>query len=215
MIQNYERLYWYIHDYQNLLYKFYSKHAIAFLTTYWNLDKVNTVWDNENMLDGAYERVGELSGIKYNKYLLIPVFFITEVSTAYDGSEIGFIKEGNCELVIPSSYGIFPYEGDIVKMEQDYLRPTNDIYPTFVVSGREKTVNTDITFHKLKVELFQSKTTETVDRQVTEIFTFLDYTKKIYPLDEATFLSKMIYKNSTLQHNLSNMFDQNSGLYFI
>ena len=145
-MQLYERLYFYIHDYQDLVYRYYSKHAIAFLTTYYNLDTINTVWDNKDLIYGAYERVGELTGIKFNKYLLIPVFFMTEVSTVYDGSEIGYIKEGNCELVIPSSYGLKPHEGDIVKMEQDYLRPNNDIYPTFIVTGIEKTVNTDITF---------------------------------------------------------------------
>jgi len=214
-MQNYERLYWYIHDYQDLLYRYYSKHAIAFLTTYYNLDKENTVWDNEDLLDGAYERVGELTGIKFNKYLLIPVFFITEVTTAYDGSEIGFIKEGNCELVIPSTYNIIPYEGDIVKMEQDYLRPTNDIYPTFMVTGKEKSVNTDITFFKLKVEIFQSKTTDQVDQQVSELFVFFDYTKKIYTYDDATFLAKMVSKNYKLSQQTNNLFDSNSGLYFI
>jgi len=214
-MQNYERLYWYIHDYQDLLYRYYSKHAIAFLTTYYNLDKVNTVWDNEDLLDGAYERVGELTGIKFNKYLLLPVFFITEVSTAYDGSEIGLIKEGNCELVIPSTYGILPYEGDIVKMEQDYLRPQNDIYPTFMVTGKEKSVNTDITFYKLKVELFQSKTTDQVDEQVSDLFVFFDYTKKIYTYDDATFLAKMVSKNHKLSLQTNNLFNQNAGLYFI
>lgn len=214
-MQNYERLYWYLHDYQDLVYRYYSKHAIAFLTTYYNLDKDDTVWDNVNMLDGAYERVGELTGIKFNKILLLPVFFITEVTTSYDGSEIGYIKEGNCELVIPSSYNFIPYEGDIVKMEQDYLRPTNDIYPTFMVTGREKSVNTNITFFKLKVEIFQSKTTEEVDRQVDDTLAFLNYTKKIYMLDEATFLAKMIYKNKNLQSQLNDIFDHNSGLYFI
>jgi len=214
-MQLYERIYWYIHDYQDLIYRYYSKHSIAFLTTYYNLDKENTIWDNVDLLDGAYERVGELTGIKFNKYLLLPVFFITEVTTAYDGSEIGFIKEGNCELVIPSSYNILPYEGDIVKMEQDYLRPTNDIYPTFMVTGKEASVNTDLRFFKLKVEIFQSKTTEEVDQQLTDVFVFLDYTKKIYTYDDATFLTKMVYKNSILSDRLYNLFDANSGLYLI
>ncbi len=214
-MQLYERLYKYIHDFQDLVYRYYSKHAIAFLTTYYNLDKDNTIWDNTDLLDGAYERVGDLTGIKFNKYLLLPVFFITEVSTAYDGSEIGFIKEGNCELVIPSSYGVLPYEGDIVKMEQDYLRKTNDIYPTFMVTGKETSVNTDLRFYKLKVEIFQSKTTDEVDQQLTDIFVFLDYTKKIYTLDDATFLTRMVYKNDKMSDRLNNLFDANSGLYLI
>jgi len=215
MHQLYSRLYWYIHDYQNLIYDYYSKHAIAFLTTYYNIDTEKTIWDNVNLIDGAYERVGELTGIKFNKYLILPVFFITEINTAYDGNEIGLIKEGNCELVIPSTYGIEPYEGDVVKMEQDYLRTANDIYPTFIVTGKETSTNMGKTFYKLKVEKFQSKTTEQVDKQVTNLFVFFDYTKKIYPLNEATFLSRMLVKNHELNSNITEVFDPNSGLYFI
>lgn len=214
-MQLYNRLYFYIHDYQNLIYDYYSKHAIAFLTTYYNIDKEATVWDNVNLIDGAYERVGELTGIKFNKYLVLPVFFITEVTTAYDGNEIGLIKEGNCELVIPSSYGIEPYEGDVVKMESDYLRPNNDIYPTFIITGKETSTNMDKTFYKLKVEKFQSKTTDQVDKQVSNLFVFFDYTKKIYPLNEATFLSRILVKNHILDTQVENLFDYNSGLYFI
>lgn len=214
-MQLYERLYWYIHDYQDLLYRYYAKHGIAFLTTYYNLDKENTVWDNEDLMDGAYERVGELTGIKFNKYLLLPVFFITEIQNIYDGSEIGYIKDGNCELVIPSAYNINPYEGDIIKMEQDYLKPINDTYPTFIVTGKEKSVNTEITFFKLKCETFQSKTTDQVDEQVSELFVFFDYTKQIYKYDDATFLAKMVSKNHNLSQQTNNLFDKNSGLYFI
>ena len=53
-MQNWTRQYSYIHDYQNLVYDYYSKHAIAFLTTYWNIDSDNTVWDNTDMLNGSY-----------------------------------------------------------------------------------------------------------------------------------------------------------------
>jgi len=215
MHQFYERLYWYIHDYQDMIYRFYAKHAIAYLTTYYNIDKEATVWDNVNLIDGAYERVGELTGIKFNKYLVLPVFFITEVTTAYDGNEIGLIKEGNCELVIPDLYGIEPYEGDVVKMESDYLRPNNDVYPTFMVTGKETSTNMDKTFYKLKVEKFQSKTTDEVDKQVNELLVFFDYTKKIYPLKEASFLARMLVKNHELKDQITNLFDYNSGLYFI
>lgn len=214
-MQSYSRIYWYIRDYQNLIYEFYAKHAIAFLTTYYNIDKNNTIWDNVNLTDGSYERVGELTGMKFNKYLLLPVFFITEVNTPYDGSEYGFIKAGESELVIPHLYGIEPYEGDIIKMEQDFLRQTNDIYPLFMVTGKETSTNADKTFYKLKIEKFQSKTTEQVDKQVTDIFVFFDYTKKIYTINEASFLSRMVVKNHNLYEQVSNLFDENSGLYFI
>ena len=37
-IQNYERLYDYVQEYQYLLYDYYAEHAVRFLTTYYNLN---------------------------------------------------------------------------------------------------------------------------------------------------------------------------------
>ena len=92
-MQNYSRIYDYIYEFQRLVYDYYSKHAIAFLTTYWNLNMPETVWDNRDLLSGSYEDIGELSGMRWDKYLLLPVYWIEEVSTAFDASEVGYIKE--------------------------------------------------------------------------------------------------------------------------
>ena len=51
-MQKYIRIYDYIHEYQQLIYDFYSKNANAFLCTYYNVDSVNTVWDNTDVMDG-------------------------------------------------------------------------------------------------------------------------------------------------------------------
>ena len=75
-MQKYTRIYDYIEDYQRLLYDYYSKHVVSFLVSYWNLNREATVWDEEYIMGGSYERIGELTGMKWDKYLLIPVFFI-------------------------------------------------------------------------------------------------------------------------------------------
>jgi len=48
--QKFERLYSYIHEYQRLVYDFYSKDAVAFLTTYFHINTGTTIWDNEFLL---------------------------------------------------------------------------------------------------------------------------------------------------------------------
>ena len=75
--QKYQRTYEYIHEYQRLVYDFYSKDVVAFLTTYYHIDTTNTIWDDENLMGGSYDRVGEYSGTRYSKILLLPVYYTT------------------------------------------------------------------------------------------------------------------------------------------
>lgn len=214
-LQNYQRIYEYIHEYQKLVYDVYSKHVNRFLVTYYNINKETTVWDDEYVFGGSYERIGDLTGMRWDKYLLLPIYFPDEVSTAFSGEDIGYIKEGESTIVFPSTYNIQPYPGDLVKFEQEYLRPTNDIYPIFIVTNAEKSANTDRTFWKLKIEVRESETTTNADKQVSRTLAFFEYTKKIYEVPDAAFLTRILTKNETLRDRLKNLFDENSGFYFV
>jgi len=212
-MQNWTRLYSYSHDYQNLLYNFYSKHHVAFLTTYWNINKEETIWDDEYMLGGSYERTGDLSGMRWDKYLLLPVYFPEEISVAFDGSESGYNKEQESSIVIPSSYGITPYPGDIVKLEQQFMNPTNNTYPTFIVSGIEIHPNTEYRFWKMKINVFQSEPSSSVENQTQDAYVFFDYDKKIHTLDEGIALARLMEKDEELKGRLRNIWDPNSGFF--
>lgn len=212
-IQNYQRLYSYIHDYQNLLYDYYSKHAIAYLVTYWNINPTTTVWDNKNLMGGSYEWMGQLSGVKWNKYLLLPIYFPEEISTSFDGQEIGQVKEQESSITIPSSYGITPYAGDIVKLEQQYLSSDNNTFPIFMVTGIEVHPNTEKRYWKLKIKVFQSRTVSDIENQTDEVFVFFDYDKKIHTLAESITLAKLLNKDENLKHRLDGLYDENSGFF--
>ena len=214
-MQKYERLYDYIHEYQSLVYDFYSKHSVAFLTTYYHIDTDETIWEDENVFAGAYDRVGEYSGIKWNKVLLLPVFYIDEISTPLDGQDIGYVKENNTTFVIPSTYGIIPLPNDKIKLEQNYLRPTNNVYPLFNIGGVEKSVNADRLFWKIIVSLEQSVTETQLNQQVEAVYTFYDYDKKIHTLDDSSFMTRLLSKNKSLRTTAKSLFDSNSGFYFI
>jgi len=213
--QNYDRLYSYIHEFQSLVQNYYSKLGIAYLTTYYNINVDQTVWDNDKIYGGAYEKIGTLSGIKWNKYLLIPVYWSEEITTVFDANEKGYVKHNEVSIVIPSTYNLIPYANDIIKLEQEYLRPNNDIYPIFIVSGIEIFPNADRRFWKLRIETFQSKTTTELEDQVENTYSFFDYTKKIYNIPQALFLNRMMSKSEDSKERLDGLYDENSGLYFI
>jgi hypothetical protein len=190
--------------------------VVAFLTTYYHIDTEETIWEDENMFGGAYEKVGDLSGIRWNKYLLIPVYYSDEITTAFDAQDIGYIKENETTFIIPSTYGFTPLPNDKFKLEQEYLRPNKDVYPVFSVTGVEKSVNADRLFWKLKIEVEQSVTTTQLDEQVVNTYTFYDYDKKIHTIDQGQFLTRLLSKNKTLRDRLrKDMYDINSGYYFI
>jgi signal peptidase I len=116
---------------------------------------------------------------------------------------------------MPSSYGILPYPGDIIKFEQSFLQPTNDVFPIYIVTGVETATNCELTFWKLTVNVYRSRTINDVEEQLEDSYVFFDYTKKIYTVPQSTFLTRMLIKNEEIKDRLNNLFDQNSGFYFI
>jgi hypothetical protein len=213
--QKYTRIYDYIHEYQRLVYDFYSKDVVAFLTTYYHIDTESTIWEDENMFAGSYDRVGEYSGVMFNKILLLPVYYIEEINTAFDAQDIGYIKEGETTFAIPSTYGFTPLPNDKIKMEQSYLRPDNDVYPIYNVTGVETSTNRDRTFWKLKVRIEQSITETQLNQQVSNTYAFFEYDKQIHTLEDAQFMTKLLSKNEDLKDCIKqNLYDSRSGFYF-
>jgi len=214
-MQFYTRLYDYIHEYQKLIYDYYSKTATAFLVTYYHINLTDTSWDSTKLIGGYYEKIGELSGIRWDKILLLPVFFIDELTLTSDASELGITRERETNIVIPSSYELNPYPNDIVKLEQTYLQPTNDTYSLYAVTNVEKSPHLIRGFYKLKLVTEQSRTTTELEPQVLSTYSFFEYTKQIYTIPDTLFLTRMTLKNELLKKRLKDLFDENSGFYFI
>lgn len=213
---NFNNIFDYINEYQKMVYEIYADNIVPALCTYYNVDVPDTIWEDEDVFAGSYDRVGEYSGVKWNKILLFPIFYSEEITTAFDGQDIGLLKENETSFVIPSIYGLTPLPNDKIKFEQNFLRPTNDIYPIFNVTGREKSVNTDYTFWKIRVKVEQSVTETQIDAQVQDTYVVFDYDKKIHTVPDSSFLTRLLVKNDVLRDRLKNIFyDKNSGFYFV
>lgn len=213
-MQNYNRINEYYVDFWKTVYDYYSKHGLAYLVTYYNLDTEATVWDDTDQMGGYYEKIGSLSGVRWKRILTLPVYFIEETSTIFDGQEIGLVNDGETGFVIPSSYGIQPYPNDIIKIYQDWVQ-TDDRYALFVVAGVQKQTSGDKTFWKLSCKVEQSRTTTEIDLQTSDLLVFYEYDKKIHTVEHAATMTRLLSKNEIIRENLYHLFDQNSGLYYI
>jgi hypothetical protein len=217
-MQLYGRLYDYINEYWKLIHETYAVHAIPFLVTYYHINKTTTVWDNTYLMGGSYEKFGQLTGMQWDRYLLLPVFWIEETQTIFDAQEIGYVNEGESGLVIPSNYGFIPLANDMVKFNQDYLvHPDRlpDMSSIFAVTGIQNAPGTYRSYWKLKISVEQSATTEMINQQLTNTYVFYDYDKKMHTVEEAALMTKMLSKHDTLKGRLKNLFDSNSGFYFV
>lgn len=213
-MQNYNRINDYFVDFWKTLYDYYSKHGIAYLVTYYHLDPENSIWDTTDLTGGYYEKIGSLSGVRWKKILTLPVYFIEETSTIFDAQDIGVVNEGNTGFVIPSSYGITPVANDIIKVYQNWVQD-DDTYALFVVTAVQKQTPGDKTYWKCGCKVEQSRTTNELDLQVSDLLIFYDYDKKIHQVDEASSMTRLLSKNEKNKNNLSSLYDDNSGLYFI
>jgi hypothetical protein len=213
-MQNYNRINDYFVDFWKTLYSYYAKHGIAYLVTYYNLDKDSTVWDNTDLMGGYYEKIGQLSGVRWKKILTLPVYFIEEIDTIFDAQETGLVNEGLTGFVIPSDYGFTPHHNDIIKLYQDYVQE-DDRYALYVIAAIQKQTSGDRVFWKLGCRVEQSRTTTEIDQQVSDVLVFYDYDKKVHELSESISMTRLLAKNEAIRNNLNNLYDQNSGLYFI
>jgi hypothetical protein len=209
-MQFYENLYTYIQEYQKLAYDIYSKLGVPYLITYWNVNTELTVWDDEHVMGGPYERVGNLHGMKYDKYLLIPIYFTEQIDNVFEGQEFGYINETETTIVLPSTIGIHPYPRDFLKLTKYPIDYQNDAM--YIVEGLEHSEG-EPTYWKMRVNVEQTRKPSDLDPHVVNNYIFFDYDKKVHNIPDSMFLSRMMGKHQVLSTRLKGLFDQNSGFY--
>jgi len=212
-MQNWLRIHDYAKQYLEWTYKTYSSHSPAYLCTYYNLDLPNSVYDG-NILDaGSYEKTGNRSGLKWRKILLLPVYGIEQIQPTKSAEEDGVtMKTQMTSFNFPTEYYIKPMAHDYIKFEQDILKPTNNQYPLYQVTNIEKATNTDKSFWKVQCQV-DYRQEEDLENHLSQLCVFFDYNKKIYNIQTATTLYKLLEKNRSLQ-DMKKYFEVNGGYYF-
>lgn len=217
-MQNYNRVYDYIYEYWKRVYDTYSKHALSYLVTYYQLDLSSTVWDNEELMSGSYEKFGSLSGMRWKKICYLPVFFTTEITTDFEAKDEGYVNEGDVEFVIPSTYGFTPHVNDIIVFDCTFL-DTNPILSKhdelLTVTGAKRQSPYDRTYWYLYAKGEQSRTIGEIEKQVSETCVFFEYTKNTYNVNDAITLTESMIRNKKLTERVDSLYSKNSGLFLL
>jgi hypothetical protein len=211
------RRYNYIEDYFKFAYELYRNEYPAMPCTYYSLDFENSVMDKEILDAGAYERfgLGNLSGLKWKKILMLPVWNIDQVQPTYESSEKGLILQDSewSQVTFPSTYGIKASELDFVLFEQDFAQTDLNIKPLFVVTQINMAHYGDY-FNMWQCRLKVVHDRLSLEKQISSYWMFLEYSKMIYPAENANILLKLERKNKLLTDNLYSMYNENVGFYF-
>ena len=192
----------YINEYQELVYQYYSKEYVSYQVIYYNIDKDESIIDKDILEGGSYSLVGELSGWKWKKIYFLPVFFIEPITNlTYESTERGLIQEAETSFVFPSSYGITPNEQDLVYFPT-ILNPKDDQNnPIFIIKSIEEDIIARVHFYKCTCNILKYDRKD-IDKQVSKSYIFVDYLKRIYPIDIGKSLIELINNLPILTHNL-------------
>jgi hypothetical protein len=213
MIQSWYRIQFYPSDFLNLVYRYYAAHGTSYICTYYHLDIPHSCADLKTLDDAAYHVTGDLSGLVWEKILFLPIYNTAVVNPAFSGDERGFGKfEQNSELNFPTLYGLTPTTYDFIYFTEPIIEKnsTPKGYPLFRVVNFDRATNSLFDFFKIYLKVHYLKKQE-VEGQISQIYSFVDYQKQVYKLDNAITMTKQMEKNTKLE--LNNFYDQNFGYY--
>jgi hypothetical protein len=210
----------YIEDFFRTLYDIYSSHYVpSYPVTYYSTDMDNSVMDNEGLMAGSYEKggIGELSGMKWSKIMMLPVWGVENVQMTQESSEKGGMtfKEGaSTQIFFPSTYSLKPLEGDIVNLSFGYRDPIEPVKMLFTVNNINMAHQSDF-FQIYQLQLKMATfTLDSLEKQISKTYMFYDHEKKILPLANTKQLLKLQDMACVSSNNIRlNIFDRQTGFY--
>jgi len=216
------RKYNYIEDYFHTVYELYAEEYVsAYPVTYYSINKEDTIWENEHINGGSYEKqgVGEWSGVKWRKIIMMPVFGVEQLNMTQTSDERGgmtFQDGMTTQIIFPSLYGLTPVENDIVDLSFGIKHPAKNQKGLFTIGNINISHQGDyfqIYQCRMRVSPFKKPDLE---KQVNEDWMFYEHDKIIVPLEKGLMLTKLQMKSVELTDTInSSVFDSQSSFYLI
>jgi len=181
--------------------------------TYYNLDIENSLIDQDKLLAGTYETIGQMSGFRWRKILDLPLNGLEALSTTPTADEQGVTNKeklttawisSNSELVC--QVHDFVMFTEVKNSQNYYLRNP----PLFEVVNVEKSPDFDKPFQKITMKISYIPA-QKLNEQVDGLFYWMDYEKQMYGIDNAICLNRLLKEREKTCCN--KFYNQNTGLY--
>jgi hypothetical protein len=210
------RKYNYIEDYFYTVYDYYSRVYPAFPVTYYATDHNETIWDDEYLNAGTYEHrgVGELSGQKWKKINMLPVFSIDQITPTQESNEKGINYEDSMttRIAFPSVYGLKPYEDDAVDLSFGLKNPDMNIKNMYSINKVDISHHGDyLQFYICNIKISNFSKTD-IEKQISNHWLFYEHEKSILPLDNSQILLMLQERSIELSNDINNNFSS-SGVF--
>lgn len=209
-MRSWNRIYSYPKDYAEYVHKYYVDSGVAYLATYYSVSLPDSIYDGTQLDSGSYELVGSRSGMKWNKFSLIPIYFVEQIQPMFTADERGFGKfDQISSFVLPPSFELTPCVHDFIIFIRPELDETEPV-KLYEVTNFEKSTNTPKAFWKVKIEIAKYKQVN-LDLQIQDQYIFVEHEKKNFLYNDGLFIYKLLEKNTQLA--LNSKFNSNSGFY--
>ena len=216
-IQPWIRNYSYINDWFWTSNQYYEKLYRAYPCNYYTINRSKTIWDSEKIMGGSYEKlgVGELSGVKWDKIVMVPIFSVEQILPSEDSGEKGLTYKDSLktQIVIPYTYGIEPIEWDVVDLNFGINADSPKIKPLYVVSGVNLSHHGEYyRYYQVRLEVASYRLDE-LEQQVENYYMFHNSIKKIYTFAKSSFLLMLEKRYSNINSSLDTIYDPSTNLY--
>jgi len=212
--QNWLRINQYPHDYLQLVYKYYASHGVAYTCIYYHLDVEHSIIDKDILDGAAYQQMGDLSGHVWEKIVGLPIYNTEYISPKFLSDERGMGKfDQTTSFNFPYEYGITPTATDYVIFDEPVVDENETPFkrvPMYRISNFETSLLSQISFWKVSLEVDFHLKTE-IEQQLSKTLSFVDYEKRIYPIDDSIMMYKSLSKNTKLDTN--DFYNSQLGLY--
>lgn len=205
----------FVTEYFKLLTQYYQNWTFPNIScTYYSIDLENSLMDETKLVGGAYQKTGDLTGLRWRKILNFPINAVEALSTSSSGDDKGVTSSDKMSSVMfPSSNTIEAHNHDFLAFTNDFDDTTYKLRnpPLFEIVNVEKSPDFDTTFYKASCKISYIYMDE-LDKRVDGIFNYDDYEKKLYGIDNSIILTQIT--DTVPNHCCNKFYNKNTGLYF-
>lgn len=176
----------YTDEYLDLILNKYGIIRPNYFCTYFKFDYDNSILDDRENIDaGSYKLLGNLSGRKYKKIQLLPVWLVENHGPIVrTQKEEGINAEFRTSFVLPDYYGLRPTPKDFVYFYNGVSNKYDEGDPTFQVISIEEAFAGKRKIFKVDCKNNYRQITD-IDREdvISSQWIYVNFFRKIFSLD--------------------------------